>query len=188
MCLGTQTAERPSKLTALMLLAPSRNGVFTDETVSVRLLFLHQSQIFHNQSLIMSDFYHLQSPALPLGQVPPFHFNAHSPEHSAQGVSGALSLVLVWSLVPRSTPWLGGHLSAVMTKALCHHVTGTRWTPAHQEPKLHRAHCPAKPILNLANICSHAGKARTTVGVFLALGMKDPLDNLYFIYMMSIRL
>lgn len=165
-----------------MLLGPSRDGVFIEETVSVRLLFLYQCQIFHNQSLMMLILYHLQSPALPLGQVPPFHSNAHCPEHSAQGGSGALSLV------PRSPPLTGWAPGCTYDSGSVspHHRHQMDTSSPGARAAQSSLPCQAHPEPGQYLLTCWQGKENR--GHILALGMKDPLDNLYFIYMTSIRL
>lgn len=136
-----------------------------------------------------SILYYLKSPTLPLGQVPLFLSNAHFPEHSVQGDPVALSPVLVWSLVPRSPPWLGGHMAAGMTKALWQHTTGTRWTWLTRSLSCTELTAlPAHPELGQYLLTCWQGKDNGGHIFSSEIGQKDPLDNLYFIYMMSIRL
>lgn len=144
------------------------------------------------KSLMTWILHYLQCPTLPLGQVPLFLSNAHFPEHSVQGGAGALSPVLVWSLVPRSPPWPGGHLAAGMQVWLRLCVTTPQAPDGHGSPGARAAQssrpCQAHPELGQYLLTCWQGKDSGGCIFSSEIEQKDPLDNLYFIYISSIRL
>lgn len=165
-----------------MLLAPFRDGLFTEETNSLYSYYFSTSlRFFITKSLMLLICCSLQSPELPLGQAPQFHSTAHFPDHSVQGVSGTLE---PGPSLPGWAPGCSDDQGSVSPPHR-HQMDTTSlgaWAARSSLP------CQAHPELGQYLLTSWQGKDNGGHIFSSESGKKDPLANLYLIYMMSIRL